>query len=364
MDGTTVFNQTFNNNGGLQSYHNGSGSVSLQVVPTLSGISGLPGTDGSFTLYGSGFMDGATTLSVGGLTRVDQYVNQGDPTVSGARNDTLSAIVMPTAVESTVRVTTAGGYAQLTLPAQVPPPFVEFDAINATAPMGTPANGSIASAVVNQTITLTGRGFNNSTQVQFAAEDQTGAVGVLTREGSASPDGTSLTVVVPAEAVTGMVHVVGASGAFELQIVPTLRSVGGVIAPGQNILVEGSGLAAGQLTFSVGGQPSTVAAGVGARPVCGRDLRAGGGRDRTAGDHRGDRQVTTPGGSFASRSGATLATQPAPDAGADPGDTLTTATGLGLPRIQTIRSIRRLATGRMAPMTWTCTPSRAPRATW
>ena len=194
VDGTTVFNQTFNNNGGLQSYHNGSGSVSLQVVPTLSGISGLPGTDGSFTLYGSGFMDGATTLSVGGLTRVDQYVNQGDPTVSGARNDTLSAIVMPTAVESTVRVTTAGGYAQLTLPAQVPPPFVEFDAINATAPMGTPANGSIASAVVNQTITLTGRGFNNSTQVQFAAEDQTGAAGVLTRTGECiarwdEPDG-------------------------------------------------------------------------------------------------------------------------------------------------------------------------------
>src|SRR5262249_39137411 len=31
VDGTTVFNQTFSNQGGLQSFHNGSGSVLLQI---------------------------------------------------------------------------------------------------------------------------------------------------------------------------------------------------------------------------------------------------------------------------------------------------------------------------------------------
>ena len=156
----------------------GTGSTQLQVVPTLTGIAGLPGTDGGFTLYGSGFMDAASTLTVGGLTRVNQYANQGDPMVSGARNDTLSAIVMPMGVEDTVRVTTAGGYSQLTIPAPAPPPFVEFDGLTASAPVGTAANTAIASAVVNQTITLVGRGFNNSTLVQFPAEDQTGTVGV------------------------------------------------------------------------------------------------------------------------------------------------------------------------------------------
>ena len=46
-------------------------------------------------------------------------------------------------------------------------------------------------------------------------------------------------MVVPAEAVTGMVHVVGTSGAFELQIVPTLRSVGGVITEGRTSWLRG-----------------------------------------------------------------------------------------------------------------------------
>ena len=190
----------------------GTGGVALQVVPTLTGISGLPGTDSAFTVYGSGFMDAATTLTVGGLNRVDQFTNQGDPTVSGARNDTLSGIVLPTAVESTIRVTTAGGWAQLTIPAAAAPPFVEFDALTAVTTAGTPANAAAASAVVGQTITLVGRGFNGSTLVQFPAEDQTGSAGVLTRTGSASADGTTLTVVVPAQAVTGMLHVVGAPG--------------------------------------------------------------------------------------------------------------------------------------------------------
>ena len=324
---------------------NGTGSVVLQVVPTLTGISGLPGTDGGFTLYGSGFMDAATTLTVGGLTRVDQYTNQGDPTVSGTRNDTLSAIVMPTGVEDTVRVTTAGGYSQLTIPAPAPPPFVEFDGLTATAPAGTPANTSIAAAVVGQTITLVGRGFNNSTLVQFPAEDQTGTAGVLTRTGNASTDGTTLTVVVPAEAVTGAVHVVGASGSFQLQIVPTLRSVGGAITPGQNILIEGTGLAAGQLTVTIGGQNVILASGAV------HDLFADGMSQQAVdltvpqGIAGGLIAVTTPGGSFTLQAGATLATLPALTPTTDPGDTLATATVLALVENSTLTVNQKIGDG-------------------
>ena len=32
----------------------------LQVVPTLTGMSGLPGTDSAVTVYGSGFMNAQT----------------------------------------------------------------------------------------------------------------------------------------------------------------------------------------------------------------------------------------------------------------------------------------------------------------
>ena len=124
----------------------GTGSVLLQVVPTLTGMSGLPGTDSAVTVYGSGFMNAAQTITIGGLNRINQYTNQGDPTISGPRNDTLSGIVMPTAVESIIRVTTAGGYAELTIPAASLPPFVEFNALNAAAATGTAANPAVASA--------------------------------------------------------------------------------------------------------------------------------------------------------------------------------------------------------------------------
>ena len=97
--------------------------------------------------------------------------------------------------------------------------------------------------------------------MQFPAEDQTGSAGVLGRTGSASADGTTLTLVVPAQAVTGMLHVVGAGGTFELQVVPTLRSVGGTITPGSSILIEGTGLAAGEVTVSVGGKAAAPASG-------------------------------------------------------------------------------------------------------
>ena len=308
----------------------GTGSVLLQVVPTLTGISGLPGTDSAISVYGSGFMNAAQTITIAGLNRVNQYTNQGDPTISGTRNDTLSGIVMPTAVESTIRVTTAGGYAELTIPAASLPSFVEFNALNATAAAGTPANSSVASAVVGQSITLVGRGFNNGTLVQFAAEDQTGSLGVLTRTGVAAAGGTLLTVVVPAQAVSGVLHVVGASGSFALQIVPTLRSVGGAVTAGGPIVIEGTGLAAGELQVSIGGQSVTLSPGsVHALFADGISQQV---VDLTvpSGIANGQIIVTTSGGTFTLHTGVTPATLPGLAPATDPGDTLPTAVDLGL----------------------------------
>ena len=236
---------------------------------------------------------------------------------------------MPTAVQGTIRVTTAGGYSQIAVPAPASPPFVEFDALNATATTGTPASSSVASAVVGQTITLVGRGFNNSTVVQFPAEDQAGVAGVLGRTGSASADGTTLTITVPAQAVTGMLHVVGAGGSFELQVVPTLRSVGGTIAPGGSILIEGTGLAAGQVTMTVGGKAATPAAGAVHDTFADGLSQQAIGLIVPAGAAGAVIVVTTPGGSFTWRAAAP-ASLPALTPAADPGDTLTTATALGL----------------------------------
>jgi len=42
----------------------------LQIVPTLTGMSGRPGLEDAFELFGSGFMEGATTVTVGGVALV------------------------------------------------------------------------------------------------------------------------------------------------------------------------------------------------------------------------------------------------------------------------------------------------------
>ena len=90
--------------------------------------------------------------------------------------------------------------------------------------------------------------------MQFAAQDDAGVSGVLTRSGTANANGTQLTVVVPALARTGLVRVVGdADTALALQIVPTLRAVGGALTAGSTLVLEGSGLTQGDLTLTIDG---------------------------------------------------------------------------------------------------------------
>ena len=150
------------------------GTGTLQVVPTLSGISGQPGVDASFSLSGSGFLEGGSTVSFGGVSFVDRYANQPQGDVIGS-NDQLNGLVMRSAVERRVRLSTAGGWAELDLPVAVAPAFVELGTLTARATDGIIADPAQASANAGQVITLIGRGLTNSTLVLFEATDPSGA---------------------------------------------------------------------------------------------------------------------------------------------------------------------------------------------
>src|SRR5205085_7627408 len=115
-DGARLFHETFENYSAAdpQSYRNGTGAVALQVVPTLTGLGGRPGVDGTFDLLGSGFMAGATAVTVGGVAGSDPLAepNSGygysGGVVTGAANGD-DRLALPGAVEGSITVTTAGG---------------------------------------------------------------------------------------------------------------------------------------------------------------------------------------------------------------------------------------------------------------
>ena len=100
---------------------------------------------------------------------------------------------------------------------------------------------------------LQGQGFTSQTLVQFAGLDDSGVAGTITRTGSASGDGKTLTIDVPALARTGLVHVLGAAASFQLQVVPTLRSIGGAVTAGNTIELEGTGLVNSELQIQIDG---------------------------------------------------------------------------------------------------------------
>jgi hypothetical protein len=83
-NGTTLLNAAFSNSTGAVQTFNASAGVALQVVPTPSGISGAPGSDAAFDLLGSGFMAGASTISIGGVKLADLYANQSGFGVTGS----------------------------------------------------------------------------------------------------------------------------------------------------------------------------------------------------------------------------------------------------------------------------------------
>ncbi|MCG2595888.1 hypothetical protein LZ009_24190, partial [Ramlibacter sp. XY19] len=157
--------------------------VRLQIVPTLAATQGGPGEDSNFYLYGSGFMEGASTITIGGVAFADGATNLYPLDVTGGRNDTLSVVATRT-LDGPIRVTTEGGYAQIAGPSTPAQPPSQFTGILATANGGQAANAAQPSAITGQAIVLQGQGFTGSTLVQFQGVDDTGVLGTLTRTGN------------------------------------------------------------------------------------------------------------------------------------------------------------------------------------
>ena len=247
----------------------------LQITPTIRPI--LPAdpninfdvpTEGArWGLFGSGLVEGATTVTFGGVTITDNsaatMVDVLDVSATGFFRDNgrLDLTIPERALAGPVTVTTAGG--TFTIPS-VPirsQTAVGLTGLIATAAQGSPADPLGAAANTGQTITLQGFGLSTSSLVIFqgVAEDGTRGL-IVTSPSAAAGNGTSATVVVPALAVTGPVTVAGAAASFSLQIVPTLTGVSaGSLTAGSPLWLLGTGIPEGGaglgqgVTYTVGG---------------------------------------------------------------------------------------------------------------
>ncbi len=253
-DGVVLLRDTIANHAPNQGQtFNASGGVPLLVVPTLTGTSGRPGGQSSFTLQGTGFMEGETKFTVGGTAFAD---TSNDPYLFeayGTRNDTY-AVTFPVVLDGKIRVTTAGGHAEIAGPTLPAPTPSLFTSIRAPSLAGGLANNAGVAANAGQTIVLLGQGFTSSTLVQFEGTDDQGVSGVITRGGQVNNAGTELSVQVPALARTGMVTVRGAAGGNSLAVVPLLRGAGGTTTAGNVVLIDGTGLPVSELQVTVGGK--------------------------------------------------------------------------------------------------------------
>ena len=247
VDGASVLRDTISPWYGDNQTLNASTGLRLQIVPTIT-LSKLSQSDGAGGIYlqGSGFINGATTVTVAGQLLNEQLL------VGGEQNDKLAIYDLVT-LDGPIRVTTDGGYAEVASAAAVPSSNV-LTGITASATAGLPANPASPSALTGQTITLHGHNFTHDTVVLFSAADATGATGTVSRRGDVSANGTSLTVSVPALARSGPVTLAGNAAAIALQIVPSLRAIGGTLQPGNTIMLEGSGLSAPDLAIQIDGQ--------------------------------------------------------------------------------------------------------------
>lgn len=231
-----------------------SGAVRLQIVPRLDSFSNYDfapsGTSPSLQLLGHGFVEGNTDLLFGAVLLVDP--DSGPNTIDVASNGAYLSAIIPANAQGLLRVRTAGGTSN-----SLPVGPTSFTGLQAAAALGTPANSGQPSANVDQAITLLGDNLGENTNAVFVTKNENGATGsVAVRVQNVSADRTSATVLVPDGAVTGNVSLFGASGAFNLQIVPTLDSFNlGDFRPSgasRNLYLYGSGFVEGGISLKFG----------------------------------------------------------------------------------------------------------------
>jgi hypothetical protein len=234
----------------------------LQVVPTLSdvdqGVNDLF-HDGGMRLRGTGFVEGGSTIHFGAAALTDFGPSQG-PNVGLAfvhENDGIDLLVPNGVPLGPISVSTLGGRS-----AAFP---LAFTGIVATATSGTPSNAGLPSANPGQAITLQGSGFDATTDVVFRVVSSSGQASErVVRPTTVVGGGAALTVVVPADAVTAVIGVVGDQNAREelLQIVPVVTGVDVTSVAGNgstaNVTVTGAGFVEGDNTVYRFGEVTVV----------------------------------------------------------------------------------------------------------
>ena len=242
----------------------GLGGGTVQIVPTLDFFFvQFPdpfGPGATAILSGSGFVPGETTVTFAGAAPVTP------PTSQFSFDNSLTVTVPPGATPGPVVVSTAAGGTSNALLLRNP----VLTGITSVASRGTPANPAQPSANMGQNIVLAGSDFGNTTLAMLPVFDGSGGTVPATVGGVANTAGTSLTVMVPAffGASSGTVTVQDGwtrlgTGSAPLQIVPTVDTVTGSLAPGSVLTMIGGGFIPSATQVQLAGiAPSVVPNGV------------------------------------------------------------------------------------------------------
>ena len=146
VDGEFIFTEAFSNIPGARTTYEpqSPGSFDLQIVPVINRITERPGVDADFRLFGSGFMEGMSTLTIDGTTVDDPFVDQVLGDVRGNNNEYVLHSRFTN--EGPIRLTTNGGFFEINGPEHALPAFVELNSIESVATLGIPANSNVSSA--------------------------------------------------------------------------------------------------------------------------------------------------------------------------------------------------------------------------
>ncbi len=229
---------------GIATIMSGGIGLNLQIVPEIVSITG---GKGRFTdIRGSGFIEGFTTVTFGPAQVVDggPFTNDGiDVRDWSGSNDRLD-VTVPENGTLPYRIVTEGGSSGFS---------TDLTLVSGIAAVGTPVDGLEASGNVGQLITLDGEGFvEGETKVALEAMTGSGVPYIIeVVPDSVSPDGLSLTFVIPTAARSGPISLLNGGSGILLQVVPTITSVTSA-TPGQFSDSRGTGFIEGFTTIRFG----------------------------------------------------------------------------------------------------------------
>ena len=222
----------------------------LQIVPTITNVdlTGINSSGASFSLSGTGFIEGENTLyNFGSRTAIDannstNFIN----VFSSNTRVNISSLGFSEELFDAVTVTTAGGTSA---------PFTfDITEVESTALIGTAADSNEASANTGQSITLRGSNLSSATDIVLRYFDNNGNVQVTVVNPSfVNADGTEASLEVPSF-LNGAFELLipGSANQPLLQVVPTISSID--ITSSNQARLVGSGISEGDSSYNfVGG---------------------------------------------------------------------------------------------------------------